>query len=107
VWSKEMIQHINGFEFYPHEETPIMTEAMAVTAEHVAINDSVNHPIHYNQTKVEVIDLIEDMSFNRGNAVKYICRAGFKPDTDEVEDLEKAKWYLEREINRVKSSRSV
>lgn len=68
--------------------------------------DNVNHPSHYNQYKgVEVIDLTEQMNFNRGNAVKYICRAGFKDPEKELEDLEKAKWYLDREINRIKEEK--
>lgn len=65
-------------------------------------HDAVNRPAHYTQYKgLEVIDLTEQMNFNRGNAVKYIARAGFKDPSAEVEDLEKARWYLAREIERV------
>lgn len=66
--------------------------------------DSVNHPAHYNQGKIEVIDFIEDkhLNFHRGNAVKYIARAGFKDN--EIEDLKKAVWYLEREIGRLEGA---
>lgn len=66
--------------------------------------DSVNHPAHYNQGKIEVIDFIEDkhLNFHRGNAVKYIARAGFKDN--EIEDLKKAVWYLEREIGRLEAA---
>lgn len=66
--------------------------------------DSVNHPAHYNQGKIEVIDFIEDkhLNFHRGNAVKYIARAGFKDN--EIEDLKKAVWYLEREIGRLEGT---
>lgn len=65
-------------------------------------NDSINHPSHYTAYKgVEVIDLTEQMNFNRGNAVKYICRAGLKAPETELEDLKKARWYLDREIDRV------
>jgi hypothetical protein len=62
--------------------------------------DSVNHPSHYNFGKYEVIDVIEDwgLGFNLGNAIKYIARAGHKGD--KLTDLEKARWYLEREIER-------
>lgn len=64
--------------------------------------DPVNHPSHYTQYKgVEVIDLTEQMNFNRGNAVKYLCRAGFKGSDTELEDLNKARWYLDREIERI------
>lgn len=64
--------------------------------------DSVNHPAHYTAYKgVEVIDLTEQMNFNRGNAVKYIARAGLKDPSKEKEDLEKALWYIKREIARI------
>lgn len=66
--------------------------------------DNVNHPSHYTSGKIEVIDFIEDQKFNyhKGNAIKYISRAGKKDKTKEIEDLEKAIWYLEREIKRLK-----
>lgn len=68
-------------------------------------HDPVNHPSHYTQYKgVEVIQLTEQMNFNRGNAVKYIARAGFKDPDKEIEDLEKALWYLAREIERKKNA---
>lgn len=62
---------------------------------------SVNHPPHYtaHPSGIECIQVTEHMNFNLGNAVKYIWRAGLKAAT--VEDLEKAKWYIEREISRV------
>lgn len=68
-------------------------------------DDPVNHPSHYTQYNgLEVIQLTEQMNFNRGNAVKYICRAGFKGDAStEVQDLEKAAFYIAREIERLKS----
>ena len=63
--------------------------------------NNVNHPKHYNQG-IEPIDIIEswDLNFSLGNAIKYILRAPYK--NNELEDLEKAKWYLEREIKRLK-----
>lgn len=62
--------------------------------------DMVNHPAHYNHGKIEVIDVIEDwnLNFNLGSAVKYIGRADHK--NNPIEDLEKAAWYLQREIAR-------
>lgn len=64
--------------------------------------DNVDHPSHYTSYKnIEVIQLTEQMNFNRGNAVKYIARAGLKDPDKELEDLEKARWYLDREIARV------
>lgn len=63
--------------------------------------EMVNHPSHYN-VGIETIDYIEswEMNFNIGNVIKYITRAGFKEN--QLEDLEKAKWYLEREMQRLK-----
>lgn len=65
----------------------------------------VDHPKHYNvnPSGVECIDVVEHMNFNLGNAMKYIWRAGFKTQ-DPTEDLEKAKWYLERELSRLKKT---
>lgn len=62
----------------------------------------IDHPDYY-QGKIEVIDFIEafDFNFNLGNVVKYISRAGHKPDSDYLTDLSKAEWYLHREIIRV------
>lgn len=73
------------------------------------MNDVVNHPSHYTDGKIEVISFIEDkgLNFHRGNAVKYISRAGKKDPEKEVEDLEKAKWYLEREIERLKKKNGI
>ena len=68
--------------------------------------DLVNHPPHYNQGKIEVIEFIEDqqLGFHKGNAVKYVCRAGKKDPTKYVQDLEKAIWYLKREIELQKEN---
>ena len=65
--------------------------------------DPVNHPPHYTQhpSGIECIQVTEHMNFCRGNAVKYIWRAGEKGDA--VEDLRKAVWYLTREIERIES----
>lgn len=68
-------------------------------------SDPVNHPCHYTAYKgVEVIELTEQMNFCRGNAVKYIARAGLKDPAKEVEDLEKARWYIDREIERLQAA---
>jgi hypothetical protein len=60
--------------------------------------DPVNHPAHYTTGGIETIDFIEakGLGYNLGNVVKYITRADHKGNR--VEDLRKAKWYLEREI---------
>ncbi len=64
------------------------------------MDDAVNHPSHYTRGKIEVLDFIEDqgLDYHKGNAVKYICRAGFKPGNTELQDLEKALTYLKRKI---------
>lgn len=61
-------------------------------------NDPVNHPKHYTShpSGVECIEVTEHMGFNLGNATKYIWRADLKNDA--IEDLKKARWYIEREI---------
>jgi hypothetical protein len=65
--------------------------------------DVVNKAKHYNSFPgVEVIQIIEHLNFCRGSAVKYIARAGLKDKNKELEDLEKAQWYLNREIERIK-----
>ncbi|CAB5237921.1 SaV-like [uncultured Caudovirales phage] len=74
-------------------------------------SDPVNNPAHYNISpascsicgeRIECIDVAQHMNFNKGNAIKYIWRAGLKTE-DEVEDLRKAIWYLGKEIERLKS----
>ena len=71
------------------------------------MSDNVNHPSHYTDGKIEVIDFIEDkkLNYHRGNAVKYICRAGKKDPAKEIEDLEKAVWYINREIQRLEAQK--
>lgn len=66
----------------------------------------ISHPDHYTCGGIEPIDLIEakDLNFNLGNVIKYVSRCGHKKskgltmDAKAIQDLEKAKWYLEREI---------
>lgn len=67
------------------------------------MNDNVNRPAHYTDGKIEVIDFIEDknLGFHLGNAVKYIARAGKKDPAKTVEDLNKAKWYIQRHIDKL------
>lgn len=71
-------------------------------------NDPVNHPSHYTDGRIEVIDFIEDkrLNFHLGNTVKYVARAGKKDPSKAVQDLEKARWYLDREISRRKAAQN-
>ena len=68
------------------------------------MHDPVNHPAHYTDGQFEVIDFIDDkqLSYCLGNAVKYISRAGKKDPTKTIEDLQKAVWYLNHEIEKRK-----
>lgn len=62
---------------------------------------NVDHPEHYNShpSGIECIDVVQHMNFNLGNAIKYIWRASDKGNA--IQDLEKARWYLDKEIERV------
>ena len=69
--------------------------------------NAINHPSHYNEhpSGVECIDIVQHFNFNVGNAIKYLWRAGLKGNREnkacKKQDLEKAKWFIEREIGRV------
>lgn len=64
------------------------------------MTDPVNHPAHYrgHPSGIECIQITEHMGFNLGNAIKYVWRADLKNDA--IEDLKKAAWYINREIER-------
>ena len=66
------------------------------------MHDNIYHPHHYTDGKIEVIDFIDDkgLGFCLGNAVKYISRAGKKDPDTAIEDLRKALWYINHEIER-------
>lgn len=66
------------------------------------MSDPVNHPTHYNAGKIEVIDAIEDwkLGFHAGNVIKYVARS---PHKNGVEDLKKARWYLDRLIEKTET----
>lgn len=76
-------------------------------------NDAVNHPAHYTShpSGVECIQVTEHYDFCIGNAIKYLWRAGLKADAGqsdiakEIEDLQKAAWYINRKIELLKQSR--
>lgn len=69
--------------------------------------DAINPP-HYNDFKITPIEVIEDwqLGFCLGNTVKYISRAGRKPDNSTLQDLKKAQWYLTREIAALEKTNS-
>ena len=68
--------------------------------------DQVNNPAHYTDGGIQTIDFIEakGLNFHLGNVVKYISRAGKKGDN--LEDLLKAQWYLNREIERLQNGKN-
>jgi hypothetical protein len=98
-------------DYYVDSNMPAGSDPILVSPEYLleaqwakaAEPDVVNHPPHYTShpSGVECIQITEHMNFNLGNALKYIWRADLKHD-DATEDLEKAKWYIEREIARRK-----
>jgi hypothetical protein len=70
--------------------------------------ESVDHPSHYRKdTGFEAIDVIEawKLGFNLGNTVKYIGRNGIKDPDKIIEDLEKARWYIDREIQNLRKAK--
>lgn len=69
-------------------------------------DEQINHPVHYGgDTPYEAIKVIEawELDFPLGNAVKYIARAGKKKKEKEIEDLEKAIWYIQRKVMLLKA----
>ena len=65
------------------------------------MNDNVNHPAHYTQWPVEVIDLTEREAFLIGNILKYALRAGLKDGATYGEDMAKARWYARRHVDNI------
>lgn len=97
----------------PKKQVPIVLDEIKLNPETVtklvhaatsgrSIADVVNHPPHYTDGGIEVIDFIEAkrLGYHLGNVVKYICRAGKKGTNNGMEDLRKAQWYLKRAIER-------
>ena len=80
----------------------VMTETVGPSQESGSrtMDDPINHPAHYTKhpSGVECIEITEHMGFCLGNAIKYIWRADLKGD--DISDLEKAIWYLDREITK-------
>lgn len=66
----------------------------------------IKKPKYYTRGKIEVWDFIIDqgLGFVLGNAVKYICRAGFKDPAAHIQDLEKAKVYIDKEISELRKT---
>lgn len=69
------------------------------------MKDPIN-PDYYQRGGAQLIDFLETLPYNRGAAGKYVIRAGAKDPSKEIEDLEKARWYIDREIARLKGGPS-
>ena len=85
---------VNESDFKVAEIKETLQETLDEVKEPVE-NDNVNHPSHYTDGNIEVMDFIEDkqLNFARGNVIKYVSRAGKKDPNKELEDLKKAMWY--------------
>lgn len=74
---------------------------MAISIER---KEAVNHPDHYNQIPgIECIDVVKHFDFVTGCILKYVWRAGLKGNTSKLEDLKKAKWYIDFAISQEES----
>lgn len=84
-----------------------LVEAADVAQEETSEKPDAINPPHYQgfSSGAQVIDITENLNFNRGNAVKYLARAGAKDPAKEIEDLEKSLWYTQRELDRLKGLR--
>jgi len=89
----------------PEEWNAVHSELSKDEGNTLSLKDDVNHPVHYNIGKVEFIEALEAAStkeefegYLRGNVLKYVWRFRYK---DNVKDLHKAKWYLNKLINEV------
>ena len=84
-----------GFSFLAKEKENPMTKP----------NDPVNHPSHYTShpSGVECIEITRHMTFNIGNVIKYVWRSGLKEGQPSLQDLQKARWYLDDEIKRIEA----
>lgn len=94
---KPITETVNTNPIKAEENEPPKIVVKEVT---LAANDPVKHPSHYTRGTIETKDFIRDHghNFNRGSAIKYIDRAGFKDPSKEVEDLQKAVQFLQFEI---------
>jgi len=91
---KKDVQQVNPWEKFD-------TELAAAKQE-----DLVNHPSHYKTGGIETIDFIEakELGYHLGNVIKYVSRARRK-NNDYLQDLKKAQWYLDREIQRLSKAK--
>lgn len=93
-WLEDELKKLNAKPKQPVDRPPFKPNPS---------HDPVNHPSHYTSGGIETIDFIEakDLDFCLGNVVKYVARAGKKDDR--IQDLKKARWYLDREIENLEN----
>jgi ElaB/YqjD/DUF883 family membrane-anchored ribosome-binding protein len=110
-YTKEEKQKYKEYQEYIEKKKKVInevTEKFSKTFQDLAEKRRVDHPNHYGGDKpFEVIKVLEawNLDFHLGNVVKYVYRAGIKDVETEIEDLEKAKWYLQRKIDLLKKSK--
>lgn len=87
-------------DLYIRDASQPLSEAIKEWVDCKEEEDVVNNPPHYTEhpSGIECIQVTEHMGFNLGNAIKYIWRCDLKKDA--IEDLKKAKWYIDREIDK-------
>lgn len=87
-----------------HYTCNVEIEGSTPSGSTMAKYEFVDHPGHYNEhpSGVECIDVIEYMTWNIGTAIKHLWRAGLKPGATTEQDLQKAIWYINRELKRIK-----
>lgn len=93
----------------PHQDVEGLLESALRPTEPQASDDAVTHPSHYTSVipGIEVIEITKHLNFCRGNVIKYVLRAGAKGDGDqEIEDLRKARQYIDFEIERIREART-
>jgi len=109
VTNDEDIKHNPNLNNYRRKLDNFLTKAKKHHENRKADNenkkekDMVNHPLHYTKGKIEVVDFIEDQNttYFIGNVIKYCCRYRYKGNP--VQDLKKARFYLDREIKRLET----
>lgn len=88
-----------------HKQDRVKNPTKYQDKDNASVEEDPTNPSYYTRGKSEIIDIMEILVFNRGSAIKYIYRAGQKDPGNlakEIGDLEKAQWYLSREIDRLK-----
>jgi hypothetical protein len=100
--SRELWQDVAAHDWYPNFRLPDYTLPYGEPV----TDDAVNHPKHYNEhpSGTECIEIVRHMTFNTGNVVKYLWRAGLKDGEPSLKDLKKAEFYLRDEIKRLEDA---